>query len=164
MEGTGSAGGVGARERRAFALAGRKTRERGEREKGGVWSRGFGRVWVAFEAVFYSGVRFLGSLFCFLPPASLSPPALTPFERGERETTVLVASATLTLNSLLVRGTGCHSEGPFYWGRTLTERGRRRGRRRAGPAGKLEARCQRRLRVGPACLRRTGRRRKISEV
>ena len=53
---------------------------------------------------------------------------------------MVVASARLTLNSLLVRRTGCHSEGPFYWGRTLTERRRRRGRRRAGPAEKLEAR------------------------
>jgi hypothetical protein len=45
--------------------------EKGEREresapeKGGVWLRGFGRVWVAFEAVFHSGVRFLCSLVCF---------------------------------------------------------------------------------------------------
>jgi hypothetical protein len=27
--------------------------EEGEREKGRVWLRGFGRVWVAFEAVFF---------------------------------------------------------------------------------------------------------------
>lgn len=76
--------------------------------------RGFGRVWVAFEAVFQSGVRFPCSLcfalFFMFPsqcPPSLSPQALRPL-REERD--CAGATARLTLNSLLARETGCHSK------------------------------------------------------
>jgi hypothetical protein len=116
--------------------------------------RGFGRVWVAFEAVFHSGVRFLCSLVCFLlspgPSPSLSLPRLLRHLREEREN---CASARLTLNSLLVRGTGCHRK-DLLLGTNADGGVPGAAIRRAGPGEKLDARCLRRRELGPLCLRR----------
>jgi hypothetical protein len=79
----------------------------------------------------------------------LSPQAFTSFERGERD----CASARLTLNSLLVRGTGCHRK-DLLLGTNADGGVPGAAIRRAGPGEKLDARCLRRRELGPLCLRR----------
>lgn len=115
--------------------------------------RGFGRVWVAFEAVFQSGVRFPCSLcfalFFMFPsqcPPSLSPQALRPL-REERD--CAGATARLTLNSLLARETGCHSK-VLLLGTNADGAWPAPRHRRAGPGEKLDVLCLQRRGGGAA--------------
>jgi hypothetical protein len=119
--------------------------------------RGFGRVWVAFEAVFQSGVRFPCSLcfalFFMFPsqcPLSLSLSSgftLRPL-REERD----CAGARLTLNSLLARGTGCHSK-VLLLGTNADGAWPAPRHRRAGPGEKLDVLCLQHRRAGPLSWR-----------
>jgi hypothetical protein len=76
-----------------FAFAAPEKGERARKRKGLV-ERGFGRVWVAFEAVFNSGVRFLCSLclFVFSSPVSVPLSSSSGFEREEREREAVLVS------------------------------------------------------------------------